>query len=53
MGSDIWRVGWHLGRTIYRQIGDEPSDEDDFLGIMDTRALAEQVVTEHNAVWIG
>ena len=48
MGSDIWRVGRHLGRTIYKQVGDEPSDADVFLGIMDTIGLAALVVDEHN-----
>lgn len=48
MGSDMWRVGRKLGRTIYRQIGDEPGDDDEFLGIMESRALARMVVDEHN-----
>jgi len=48
MGSDLWRVGRKLGRTIYRQLGAEPSWDDPFLGIMETRDLAEQVVEAHN-----
>lgn len=44
-----YRVGRSLGRTIYRQVGDEPSKDDVFLGIMDTPALAEMVVDALNA----
>ena len=47
---DQYRVGRSLGRTIYRQIGEEPSKDDDFLGIMDTRALAAMVVDALNGV---
>jgi hypothetical protein len=43
-----YRVGRHLGRTIYRQLGDEPSDQDALIGMMDTRADAEQVVAALN-----
>lgn len=48
-----WRVGPTLGRTIYAQKGPEPSKDDEFLGIMETRELAEWVVlilnlSEHN-----
>lgn len=43
-----WRVGQSLGRTVYAQIGSEPSKTDVLLGMMDTRELAELVVTEHN-----
>jgi hypothetical protein len=39
-----WRVGRHLGRTIYLQVDHEPSDADIFLGIMETVELAERVV---------
>lgn len=44
-----WRVGRTLGRTIYLQVSKEPSTSDTFLGIMETRELAEMVVEEHNA----
>jgi len=40
-----WRVGRKLGRTLYRQVDDGPDDKDEFLGIMETRALAEHVVS--------
>lgn len=39
-----YRTGRSLGRTIYRQVGDEPSKDDVFIGIMDTPELAEMVV---------
>jgi hypothetical protein len=44
-----WRVGRKVGRTIYAQIGPEPSDDDVLIGVMDTRALAEEAVAAHNA----
>jgi hypothetical protein len=39
-----WRVGQKLGRTLYVQRGAEPSADDEFIGIMDTRELAALVV---------
>lgn len=39
-----WRVGRKLGRTLYLQEGDAPSDEDRFLGLMEKPELAEIVV---------
>lgn len=46
-----WRVGRKLGRTVYRRVyTDKPSDDDHFVGIMDTRELAEQVVDAVNAI---
>lgn len=44
----VYRIGRSLGRTIYRQVGPEPSKDDEFLGILDTRTLAEQVVDALN-----
>ncbi len=43
-----WRVGRKLGRTVYAMHGDEPSDHDVFIGLFDTRALAETAVADHN-----
>lgn len=43
-----WRVGRKLGRTIYAQAGPEPSDDDELLGLMETEAIAEEVVRLHN-----
>jgi hypothetical protein len=40
----MYRVGRKLGRTIYRQLGDEPSLQDEFLGIFDHAEDAEHVV---------
>lgn len=45
----IWRTGRHLGRTVYVQQTLEPSDDDQVIGMMDTRELAEQVVKAVNA----
>lgn len=51
VGKDvIWRVGRKLGRTIYIQKGDEPSDDDQFIGVMDTPELAQIVVVAVNRV---
>ena len=44
----IWRVGRKVGRTIYRQTGEEPSDDDILIGIMDTPEWAELVVEAVN-----
>lgn len=46
----IWRVGRKLGRTLYQQLGAEPSDLDPFVGLMDSPALAKQVVDAVNTV---
>lgn len=35
-----WRVGRKLGRTIYVQIGEFPSDADFLIGILDTPEAA-------------
>lgn len=43
-----WRTGRKLGRTVYAVIGNEPSDGDLFIGIMDTPKLAAMVVEQHN-----
>jgi hypothetical protein len=44
-----WRTGRKLGRTIYEQVGPEPSDDDHLLGLMDSSELAEFVVNAVNA----
>ncbi len=43
-----WRVGRKVGRTIYACMNDTPSDEDDLIGVMDTRELAAEAVRAHN-----
>jgi hypothetical protein len=40
-GMELWRVGTKLGRTVYRQHGIDPCGKDTFLGMMETRELAE------------
>ena len=46
--ADRWRTGRKVGRTIYTQAGDEPSDGDHLIGVMDTPELAQRVVTAVN-----
>jgi hypothetical protein len=49
-----WRVGRKVGRTIYRQLGDQPSDDDPLIGVMDTPEDAFLVVSAVNGraeVW--
>ena len=43
-----WRQGRKVGRTIYVVVGDEPSDEDRLIGVMDAADLAARVVALHN-----
>lgn len=49
MSKAVFRVGRKLGRTIYMQRGEEPSDADMFLGIMDSRVMAATIVRLLNA----
>lgn len=44
-----WRTGRKVGRTIYAQVGEQPSDEDVLIGVMDTPRLAEEAANAHNA----
>jgi hypothetical protein len=48
LNESRWRVGRKVGRTVYVQLGPEPSDDDPLIGMMDTRELAAQVVLDHN-----
>lgn len=43
-----WRTGRKVGRTIYAQLGAEPTDHDPLIGLMDTAALARAAVDAHN-----
>jgi len=43
-----WRVGRKVGRTVYAQVGDEPSDNDLLIGVFDTKELAQAAVDAHN-----
>jgi hypothetical protein len=45
-----WRVGRKLKRTLYLQIGEEPSDSDTYLGMMETPELAARVVNAINRI---
>lgn len=42
------RIGRRVGRTIYIQRGEEPSDEDSLVGLVDTRDLAQLIVEAVN-----
>lgn len=44
------RVGRKVGRTIYQQQGEAPSDDDPLVGMMDTRELAQAVVDAYNVL---
>ena len=43
-----WRVGRRVGRTVYAQFGADPADTDVLIGLMDSPALADEVVAAHN-----
>ncbi len=43
-----WRVGRKVGRTIYRMLGEKPSDNDVLIGVMDTPELAQLAVAAYN-----
>lgn len=44
-----WRVGMKVGRTIYAVVGDGDCLKDVLIGVMDTRELAQAVVSTHNS----
>jgi hypothetical protein len=44
-----WRTGRKVGRTIYAQLGEQPSDVDPLIGVMDSVGLAIATVRAHNA----
>lgn len=48
--SKPWRVGRKVGRTIYAQISDVPTDDDPLIGVMDNHIFAADVVSAHNSV---
>lgn len=47
-----WRVGRSLGRTIYCMVGDEDSEEDFLLGLVDDHEIAEHICMVHNE-WLA
>jgi hypothetical protein len=49
LGGKPWRTGRKVGRTIYAQLGDVPSDDDPLIGVMDTPELAAIAVACRNA----
>lgn len=42
------RTGRHLGRTLYLQVSDHPTDSDRFLGILDSPEIATLIMVEIN-----
>lgn len=44
-----WRTGRKVGRTIYLQVRDQPSDSDRLIGVMDSPQLAAEAVDAVNA----
>jgi len=46
--KQMWRTGRKVGRTIYAMIGLLPADTDMLIGVMDTKALAQEAVSAHN-----
>lgn len=42
------RVGRKVGRTLYIQSGEEPSDDDQLIGMVDTPELAALIVAAVN-----
>jgi hypothetical protein len=47
--TGAWRVGRHVGRTVYRQLGSFASGDDELIGVMDTPELAAEAVAARNA----
>lgn len=47
-----WRVGRKVRRTLYAQVGPEPSDDDKLIGMLDTAKLAAAAVDAHNR-WLA
>lgn len=47
-----WRTGRKVGRTIYAQVGEEPSDDDALIGMVDTPEIARRLVDDHNAMLV-
>jgi hypothetical protein len=44
-----WRTGRRVGRTVYAQIGPDPSGDDVLIGVLDHPRLAADAVDTHNA----
>ena len=49
----LWRTDLRLGRNVYALISNDPeapSETDPLIGVMETTALAEDVVNAHNGL---
>lgn len=46
--ATVLRTGRKVHRTIYEQQGEQPSDDDPLVGVMDTPELAQAVVQAYN-----
>lgn len=44
-----WRTGRKVGRTLYAQLGPDPSDGDVLIGVLDHARLATEAADAHNA----
>lgn len=49
----LWRVDRRVGRTVYAVVGQEPSDVDILIGVMDTPDLAAAAVVAHNLYYVS
>jgi hypothetical protein len=45
----LWRTGRKNPYTIYAQLGAKPSDDDEYLGSLNTPELSSEAVRSHNA----
>lgn len=43
-----WRTGSRNGRTLYVQLGMEPTDHDPCIGMADSVPIAQRIVADHN-----
>jgi hypothetical protein len=49
-----WRHGGHFPRHVYAQVGEEPSSVvDPYVGTLETRELAAEVIAAHNEALAG
>ena len=44
-----WRVGRNVARSVWAMRGDEPSEDDELVGTLDTAEDAAREVDKHNA----
>lgn len=52
MAADLtsfpWRTGRHRERNVYAQLDDRPSEDDPFVGLMETAELGRHICEIHN-----